>query len=157
VAAVTIHGRTRAQGFAGSVNLEGIRAVVDAVQRIPIIGNGDVRTLHDAALMFAATGCAGIAIGRGALLNPWIFTQLRRWEQPGEPGPAGTWHERLDFMQRHFHRLVGSRGEYFACLTFRKVSAWYCRVLRAGKEIQQRMVQLGSVAEFAELTSRLRE
>src|SRR5436305_815783 len=73
VAAVTIHGRTRAQGFGGSVNRDGIRAVVEAVERIPIIGNGDVRSFADADQMLKLTGCAGIAIGRGALLNPWFF------------------------------------------------------------------------------------
>jgi nifR3 family TIM-barrel protein len=157
VAAVTIHGRTRSQGFAGEVNHDGIRAVVEAVERIPIIGNGDVRTLHDAAQMFQTTGCAGIAIGRGALLNPWLFAQLARWEQTGEPGPPATWHERLAFMERHFHRLVANRGEQFGCLTFRKVAAWYCRVLRAGKEIQQRMLRLDSVALFEDLVGHTRE
>lgn len=157
VAAVTIHGRTRAQGFAGDVNHDGIRAVVEAVECIPVIGNGDVRTVHDAAHMFQTTGCAGIAIGRGALLNPWLFAQLARWEQTGEPGPPATWHERLAFMERHFHRLVANRGEHFGCLTFRKVAAWYCRVLRAGKEVQQRMIRLDSVALFEELVGQMRE
>src|SRR5436305_9538954 len=69
VAAITIHGRTREQGFGGRVKLDGIRQVVEAVTTIPVIGNGDVRTLADAAQMFEETGCAGIAIGRGALLN----------------------------------------------------------------------------------------
>src|SRR5206468_5659821 len=63
VAAVTVHGRTRAQGFGGRVNHDGIRAVVDAVERIPVIGNGDVRTIADAEHMFRATGCAALAIG----------------------------------------------------------------------------------------------
>src|SRR5947207_3116685 len=79
VAAVTIHGRTRAQGFAGDVNHDGIRRVVEAVERIPVFGNGDVRSIADAARMIDETGCAGIAIGRGALLNPWIFRQLSNW------------------------------------------------------------------------------
>src|SRR5262245_17426129 len=69
VAAVMIHGRTRAQGFTGGVDLDGIRAVVEAVERIPVVGNGDVRTLADAAQMFERTGCHALAIGRGALLN----------------------------------------------------------------------------------------
>src|SRR5262245_38454526 len=68
VAAVIIHGRTRAQGFGGQVNLEGIRAVAEAVERIPVIGNGDVRSVADAARMLHTTHCSGIAIGRGALL-----------------------------------------------------------------------------------------
>src|SRR5206468_2796813 len=66
VAAIIVHGRTREQGFGGQVKLDGIRAVVDAVERVPIIGNGDVRTLEEARRMFAVTGCAGVAIGRGA-------------------------------------------------------------------------------------------
>jgi nifR3 family TIM-barrel protein len=156
VAAVTIHGRTRAEGFGGQVDLSGIRSVVEAVDRIPVIGNGDVRTIADAARMLQETGCAGIAVGRGALLNPWIFAQLQSWETSGEPGPSGTYEERLDLMERHFRRLVEQRGERFASLTFRKVSAWYCRVLRAGKDVQQRMVQLSGVAEFMEVVAKLR-
>ena len=91
--------------------------------------------------MFDETGCAGIAIGRGALLNPWIFAQLSHWEETGDPGPTGGYDERLDLMERHFRYLVEQRGEHFACLTFRKVSTWYCRVLRAGRDIQQRLIR----------------
>src|SRR5207249_8093329 len=72
VAAVTVHGRTREQGFGGAVDLDGIRQVVEAVDCIPIIGNGDVRSIADAERMLTTTGCAGIAVGRGALLNPWF-------------------------------------------------------------------------------------
>jgi tRNA-dihydrouridine synthase B len=157
VAAVTIHGRTREQGFSGGVNLDGIRAVVEAVERMPVIGNGDVRSIADAAHMLRATGCAGIAVGRGALLNPWFFDQLRRWEVTGEPGPGPTPLERLGFMDRHFHLLVEHRGEHFACLTFRKVANWYCRVLRPGREVQQQLVRIDSVAVFEEIVERVRE
>jgi nifR3 family TIM-barrel protein len=157
VAAVIIHGRTRAQGFTGTVNLDGIRAVVEAVARIPVIGNGDVRTVADAQEMFAVTGCAGISIGRGALLNPWIFAQLRHWQKTGTPGPAPTYEERLNFMDRHFHLLVEQRGERFGCLTFRKVTNWYCRVLRPGREVQQTLIRLERMAVFDEIVARLRE
>ena len=73
VAAIFVHGRTREQGFAGRVNLSGIRAVVQAVKRIPVIGNGDVTTPQAAKKMFEETGCAGVSIGRGAFYDPWIF------------------------------------------------------------------------------------
>src|SRR5262249_60616973 len=86
VAAVTIHGRTREQGFGGQVKLDGIKAVVEAVESIPVFGNGDVRSLADAARMLETTGCAGLALGRGALLNPWFFQHLARWEETGDPG-----------------------------------------------------------------------
>jgi nifR3 family TIM-barrel protein len=157
VAAVTVHGRTRAQGFGGAVKLDGIRAVVEAVERIPVVGNGDVRSVADAARMFEATGCAALAVGRGALLNPWFFAQLCRWEETGDPGLPASYLERLRFMDRHFRLLVDHKGERFACLTFRKVANWYCRVLRPGHDIQQRLMRLESVAEFGELAERVRE
>jgi tRNA-dihydrouridine synthase B len=157
VAAVTIHGRTRAQGFGGHVNLEGIRAVVDAVHRIPIIGNGAVRTLADAAHMLEATGCAALAIGRGALLNPWFFAQLHSWEQTGDPGLQATYQRRLLFMTRHFHLLVEHKGERFACLSFRKVANWYCRVLRPGRDIQQQLMHIDSANTFDRLAEEIRD
>ncbi len=83
VVAVAIHGRTREQGFRGTVNREGIRAVVEAVDSIPVIGNGDILNIEDAERMFQETGCQGISIGRGALANPWIFRQLVEWETTG--------------------------------------------------------------------------
>src|SRR3954470_4855114 len=73
VAAIFVHGRTREQGFGGTVNLAGIRAVVKAVKRIPVIGNGDVTTPQAARKMLSETGCDGVSIGRGAFYNPWIF------------------------------------------------------------------------------------
>jgi nifR3 family TIM-barrel protein len=73
IAAIFIHGRTRKQGFGGTVNLAGIRAVVEAVKTIPVIGNGDIITPQAAKKMFDETGCAGVSIGRGAFYNPWIF------------------------------------------------------------------------------------
>src|ERR1700685_626416 len=100
VAAVAIHGRTRAQGFSGHVDREGIRRVVEAVDRIPVIGNGDIRTIADAARMLSETGCAGISVGRGALANPWIFRQLVQWEETGRYDPPGNFEERLVLFQR---------------------------------------------------------
>ncbi|MFM7150354.1 MAG: tRNA dihydrouridine synthase DusB, partial [Gemmataceae bacterium] len=125
VAGITIHGRTRAQGFSGEVDLEGIRRVVESVEKIPIFGNGDVRSIAGACRMLTETGCAGIAIGRGALLNPWFFGQLEKWESQGDPGPPEGYLKRLDFMISHFHHLVEYLGERLACLNFRKVANWY--------------------------------
>ena len=157
VAAVTIHGRTREQGFSGSVNLDGIRAVVEAVERIPVIGNGDVRSIRDAERMLRATGCAGVAIGRGALANPWFFRQLNNWLATGRPGPRGAYGERIDFMLTHFRRLMDWRGEWPACIQFRKMAAWYCKALRAGKAIQQVMVLLDRPQTLYDIADRLRD
>jgi nifR3 family TIM-barrel protein len=156
VAAVMIHGRTREQGFSGQVDRAGIRAVVEAVERMPVIGNGDVRSIADARTMFDETGCAGIAIGRGALLNPWIFAQLREWEQTGQIGFIPTYQQRLDFMARHYHLLVGQRGERFASLTFRKSAGWYSRVLKPGKDIHQRLMLIECADDFDTIVNLLR-
>ncbi len=157
VAAVTIHGRTREQGFAGHVNLDGIREVVEAVERIPVIGNGDVRTIAEAERMRVQTGCAGISIGRGALSNPWIFNQLQSWEEVGQSGHEPAFDERLQFMSRHYHLLVKHRGERHACLLFRKVATWYCKSLGVGREVQQTLVMLDSVATFDRVMSNMRD
>jgi tRNA-dihydrouridine synthase len=156
VAGLTIHGRTRKQGFGGQVKLDGIKAVVEAVQRIPVFGNGDVRTIAEAARMLEGTGCAGIAIGRGALLNPWFFSQLVRWEQTGDPGLPATYLDRLHFMDRHFHLLVEHQGEAFACLSFRKVANWYCKVLRPGRAIQQQLMLIDTKAHFERIVAEIR-
>ena len=81
IAAIFIHGRTREQGFGGTVNLAGIRTVVQAVKNIPIIGNGDVITPQAAKKMLDDTGCAGVSIGRGAFYNPWIFQHTLHYLQ----------------------------------------------------------------------------
>jgi tRNA-dihydrouridine synthase len=138
------------------VNLDGIRAVVDAVDRMPIIGNGDVRSIADAERMFMETGCAGIAIGRGALLNPWIFAQLCSWEQHGHLGALPTYEQRLGFMDRHYRLLVEQRGERFASFVFRKCGGWYSRVLKPGKDLHQRMMLLESLADFESIVDSLR-
>jgi tRNA-dihydrouridine synthase B len=83
VAAIFIHGRTREQSFGGMVNLAGIRAVVEAVKSISVIGNGDVTTPQAAKKMLDETGCAGVSIGRGAFYNPWIFQHTLHYLKTG--------------------------------------------------------------------------
>lgn len=157
VAAVIIHGRTREQGFGGQVSLDGIRAVVEAVDSMPVIGNGDVRSIADAERMLTYTGCAGISIGRGAFLNPWFFVHLLNWEETGDPGEPATYEQRLDVMARHFHLLLHYKGEHFACLNFRKMANWYCKVLRPGREVQQRLTMIDSPDTFADIMAHLRD
>jgi len=79
VAAIFVHGRTREQGFGGTVKLAGIRAVVDAVKSIPVIGNGDITTPQAAKHMMDETGCAGVSVGRGAFYDPWIFKRTKHY------------------------------------------------------------------------------
>src|SRR5438045_498514 len=101
VAAIFVHGRTRQQGFSGTINLAGIRAVVEAVKSIPVIGNGDVTTPEAAKMMLEQTGCAGVSIGRGAFYNPWIFQHTLHYLETGELLPEPKFEERVRVMRRH--------------------------------------------------------
>lgn len=130
VAAVAIHGRTREQGFSGQVNRDGIRQVVEAVSRIPVIGNGDIRTVDDAAGMFRDTGCHGVSIGRGALANPWIFRQLVQWEQTGQYDPPGRFDDRLELLRRQLRYVEELVGAERAVRMFRKMGHWYLKSMR---------------------------
>jgi tRNA-dihydrouridine synthase B len=156
VAAITIHGRTRSQGFRGTVDREGIRAVVEGVQRIPVVGNGDVKTVADAWRMRDETGCAAVAIGRGALLDPWLFKRLERAEPyrregrplseipPWEPDAVAE----LSFLREHFSGMVAQHGEFQSCLQFRKFAAWYGARLGMPEDLEDRFRRFTSVAEF---------
>jgi tRNA-dihydrouridine synthase B len=144
VAAVAIHGRTRAQGFSGAVNRDGIRAVVEAVRSIPVIGNGDVRNVADAERMLRETGCHGVSIGRGALANPWIFRQLVQWEQTGAFDPPGTFDERLQLLRRQFEYVIELRGEQRAIPFFRKMGHWYLKAMHVPAHLRNAFQQAKS-------------
>jgi tRNA-dihydrouridine synthase len=107
--------------------------------------------------MFKDTGCAGIAIGRGGLMHPWIFKRLSLWDETGDPGPHPTYRERLEFMDSHFQSMLSLRTERSACINFRKVATWYCKVLRPGKKIQQELVMIQSAEHFANMVGRIAE
>ncbi len=156
-AGVIIHGRTREQGFNGRVSREGIRAVVEAVEAIPVVGNGDIRTLADAEAMFRETGCAAVSIGRGALSNPFLFRQLAHWAEHGHPGPEPSFEERVDTMSDHFHRLADRRGERLACLQFRKIIKWYSHAIRPRRELYHRLINFADAGLFDDTVAAIRE
>ncbi len=148
VAAIAIHGRTRAQGFSGQVSREGIRLVVEAVDKIPVIGNGDIRSVADAARMFAETGCDGISIGRGALANPWIFQQLVAWEQGLEIPATGNFDQRLELLKKQFGYLVEQKGVERAIISFRKMGHWYLSAMRVAAWLRNEFQMAKTPAEF---------
>ncbi|MDB6115724.1 MAG: dusC 1 [Lacunisphaera sp.] len=151
VAAIFVHGRTRAQGFSGTVNLAGIRAVVQAVKNIPVIGNGDVTTPEAAKHMLDETGCAGVSIGRGAFYNPWIFTDTLHHLQTGELKPETGYAERVQVMRRHLDLMIEVFGEDHGCRLFRKPAAWYAKRFGPAKEFKKGITQFGTRAEFEAL------
>ncbi len=151
VAAVFVHGRTREQGFGGTVNLAGIRAVVKAVKKMPVIGNGDVTTPEAAKKMIEETGCAGVSIGRGAFYSPWIFRHTRHYLETGTLLPEPGFAERVRVMCRHLDLMVKVFGELRGCRMFRKVAPWYAKRFGPAKVFNQRIVRFSSQAEFQEI------
>lgn len=156
VAAITIHGRTRAQGFSGKADLQGIKAVVDAIEQIPVVGNGDVRTVADAFRMRQITGCDAVAIGRGAMLDPWLYLRIQRAYQgltgPWDPSPD----EQIEFLRRHFFLMVDQHGEERSCVEFRKFGIWYGARLGIPEDLEKRFQNFWSISEFEANIAELR-
>jgi nifR3 family TIM-barrel protein len=151
VAAIFVHGRTREQGFGGTVNLEGIRKVVAAVKCIPVVGNGDIITPQSAKKMFDETGCAGVSIGRGAFYDPWIFRRTLQFMQTGDLPPEPTFDERLRVMRRHLDLMIEVFGEELGCRMFRKVAPWYSKRFGPCHEFNKKIVQVATMAQFQEI------
>ena len=146
-AAVSVHGRTREQFYSGQADWNIIREVKQAV-KIPVTGNGDVRTPQDAKRLLTETGCDGIMIGRGAQGNPWIFRQIPHFLVTGEILPPPTLNERIDMLLRHLDMLVDHKGEYIGIREMRSHAAWYTKGLHSSAELRLKFNQAASKADF---------
>lgn len=134
--AVTVHGRTREQFYSGRADWGIIRQVQEAVP-VPVIGNGDVWTPEDALNMLQITGCRAVMVGRGALGNPWIFTQIRHLLVEGSLLPPPAPEERLRMALRHLKMAVAARGEKKGVREMRKHLGWYIKGLPGAARIRQ--------------------
>ena len=124
VAAIAVHGRTRAQYYSGKADWDIIRQVKEAVS-IPVIGNGDVDSPMRAKELIDQTGCDGVMIGRAAQGNPWIFRDTVHYLETGELLPPPSQEEKKAVILRHASLLQEHKGEYTAVREMRKHLAWY--------------------------------
>ncbi len=141
IAAVTVHGRTKAQGFSGAADWSMIGQVKRAV-RIPVIGNGDVRSARDAKRMLMETGCDGVMIGRAVQGNPWIFREARRFLETGVLPAPPSLEERREVMVRHMRDVVSMLGENVGIREIRKHLCWYTKGLPGGGEFREKVNHL---------------
>ncbi|MBP2634271.1 MAG: dus [Firmicutes bacterium] len=148
--AVSVHGRTREQFYSGTADWSIIREVKQAV-RIPVIGNGDIRTPQDAKRMLTETGCDGIMIGRGAQGNPWIFRQVVHYFATGEVLPAPGLNERIDMLLKQLDMLVDHKGEYIGIREMRSHAAWYTKGLPKSAELRLKFNQALSRNDFVNI------
>lgn len=138
IAAVTVHARTKAQGFSGQADWGMIKVVKKSVA-IPVIGNGDVRTAQDAKRMRDETGCNGVMIGRAVQGNPWIFREAKQYLETGVVPPPPTLEERQTVMLRHLNDMVTVLGENIGVREMRKHLCWYTKGLPGGAEFRTRI------------------
>ncbi|MGA2498757.1 MAG: tRNA dihydrouridine synthase DusB [Tepidisphaeraceae bacterium] len=148
VAAVTIHGRTTAMAFSGKARLDGIAAVVAAVKRIPVIGNGDIRTPEDAKHMLDYTRCAGVMIGRGALSRPWLFRDTWSYLTAGTIPAKPSIDEICRMMREHFYSLCQYRSTRSAVCEFQKRISWYAKELHPCRMLKESMRKIESPEDF---------
>lgn len=145
--AVAVHGRTAAQGYAGTADWTIIREVKQSVG-IPVIGNGDVRSAEDAVRMIAETGCDAVMVGRGALGNPWIFRQIKHFMVTGESLPEPSIDERIEAARDHLHRIVSLHGEDKGVKEMRGQLAWYIRGVKGASHIRGILAEASTLSEM---------
>ena len=144
IAAVTVHGRTKVQGFSGSADWSMIKDVKDSVG-IPVIGNGDVHVARDAKRMMEETGCDGVMIGRAIQGYPWIFREAKQYLETGIVPPPPTIEERKTVMVRHLEDMVKLVGENVGVREMRKHLCWYTKGLHNGADFRTRINHLSNV------------
>ena len=149
-AAVTVHGRTREQFYSGKADWDIIRQVVERV-KIPVFGNGDIFSGEDAKNMLAQTGCQGIAVGRGAKGNPWIFREINAVMEGKEIPPPPTVKERKEMIVRHAKLMVKYKPEFMVVREMRKHVSWYTTGLHNCAALRDEVNHTESLEELFEL------
>ncbi len=148
--AITIHGRTRSQGYSGKANWNIIKEVKENVS-IPVIGNGDVTSCYKAKEMLDTTGCDAVMIGRGCLGNPWLIKECVNYLNNCElPQPVSV-HEKVEMMKRHYNLLKDDKGENTALLEIRTNILYYLVGLPNSKEFKTRICTCKSSTELFNL------
>ena len=144
---VTVHGRFREQFYEGSVDLDIIATVKQAL-KIPVIASGDVIDIDTAIKTFEITKCDGLMIGRGSMGNPWIFKILTHYFETGQRLPLPTPSEKIYMAMRHCKMLITHKGEYIGIREMRKHAGWYLNGIQGAKALK---LQINKATNYDEL------
>ena len=145
--AITVHGRTRSQGYSGTVDLDIIKKVKESVN-IPVIGNGDITDIYKAKEMIEYTGCDGIMIGRGVLGNPWLMKEVITYLNDGIVIDKPSYEERIDMCFHHLDYLMKIKPEKVAILEMRSHAAWYIKGMPGAQSIKNEIFKVKTYDEL---------
>lgn len=153
--AITVHARTRAQGYAGKADWNIIKEVVNAVN-IPVVGNGDVVSCYDAKKMLDETGCSAVMIGRGLLGNPWLIKECVEYLESGKLPEVIDYNEKIDMMEYHLNKLCEDKTEKQAVLEIRNHLLNYLKGLPENKEVKNLVCRCKSRLEIVKVLENYR-
>ena len=148
--AITVHPRTRKQGYSGKANWDIIKEVKENVS-IPVIGNGDIKSCYDAKRMLDETGCDAIMIGRGVLGNPWLIKECVDYLNDGIEPKEVLAEEKINMIKRHLKLLINTKPEKVAMLEIRSHAAWYLKGLPNTKELKENIFKTKDPKELMNL------
>ena len=152
---VALHARTAEQGYSGRARWDRVADLVEALDGVPVLGNGDVWEADDALRLVAETGCAGVVVGRGCLGRPWLFAELAAAFDGRPPPPRPSLGQVAAYLRRHAALQVALRGEEAGVVQMRKHMAWYLTGFVVGRDVRQALGLVSSLAELDDLLGRL--
>lgn len=154
--AITIHPRTRSQGYKGNADWDIIKEVKESV-KIPVIGNGDITDIYKAKKMLDETGCDLIMIGRGLLGNPWLIKEINEYLDNNKIISKPTPIERIDIALKHIRYLQEFKKEREIVLLMRSYIAWYIKGLPQSKDIKDKIYKTKNLNEVIEILNEYRQ
>lgn len=148
--AITVHPRTRSQGYSGKADWNIIKQVKEKVS-IPVIGNGDILSCYDAKRMMDETGCDAVMIGRGVLGNPWLIKECVDYLESGKEPSVVSSLDRLNMILHHLSLIRKNKDEHIAVLEMRSHAAWYLKGVKKSSLLKQKLFKATKIDEFEEL------
>lgn len=152
-AAITIHGRTRAQGYTGNADWDHIRACKEKADKILVIGNGDVFDAQSALNMFSHTGCDAILLSRGTMGGPHLIEEIYRLAETGEEKVRDE-QEIEEIFQEHFAHVCQYASEKKALIDLRRISCWYLKKMPNAKKRREELMKAKSLEQVHEILAR---
>lgn len=154
--AITVHPRTRSQGYSGHADWNIIKQVKENVS-IPVIGNGDIKSCYDAKRMLEETNCDAVMIGRGVLGNPWLIKECVDYLENNIEPSIVTEEERMDMIKKHYDLLEQTKNEKLALLEMRTHTAWYLKGVKNSTKLKENIFKTKTKQEFMDLIDNFME